>query len=789
MLVTPQLEYPTSAPIALGGTTDAVQLTAARGQISARVTAGSTTIQVLRWLVGVAGWERMVRAGQPVTIIPSDVNPDGVDAAEFDAGTAYYTALLTTPPPEGTLVALAGVDISNAAAAGGGGGGSGVTTVTASGDLKTTGLPTAPNIETLFSQPLSGEVYVNFSAPNGGIGSQLSPWNDLAPAVALVAASSIGSLTRIWITLGNAPNGHESDAHIWAPGRLAILDCPVRTYPILGEMTLLGGDGNTTALLCRNATVARLIYQDMPGIASPGVIISVGENGTIDAGGVEQRDEFGAPGGTCLTLTQWAGYNNVGLESGGVLNTASIVGSVGCTVLKADNVRFANPAATARLELTQCAMDASPLLLADKGEHNLESCSFLASPFEIRADAGGQIVNVKMDLKSWYNWLEADGFTSAAAVGDGVNVYQHEFATNCGFEITPSFPADLGKIYRQSPTTPRVMLLAVGDSPGNATGITGAWQGDEDSVMPLTGPTMWLRLAAGLTLAGADPLYLDTVSSCATNVPTPYPLGLVVWDSLGYAGVEAVCLAACSPAGAGVIPGPILPLVGPPVAPPSDDWDFGLNSLAETDARFGVSGLMTISGTTPERGEDWIAAGELRWRLLNGSLMLQVSGDGSLYQVGQRAMLNAALPGSVLCVGSMDMSETVNPGGNGFLLYWTQTSAGAVDPNNLVFFQVAQSAVGLNLASIAVEAGVPTVLFNETYTNAVQDVGAVAIAIDGASNLTIWVGSSPAAMRRCSVPYVTTLVPDRQALVYTSAGSPTTTFKLTALRWQPFPSY
>ena len=113
MLVTPQVQFPRSAPIALGGTTDAVLLATLRGVISARVTAGSVVLQLLRWLDGVGGWEIVRATGQPVAIRPSILSADGVSASEFLAGGGYYTALLTTAPPDGDLANLAAVDIAD----------------------------------------------------------------------------------------------------------------------------------------------------------------------------------------------------------------------------------------------------------------------------------------------------------------------------------------------------------------------------------------------------------------------------------------------------------------------------------------------------------------------------------------------------------------------------------------------------------------------------------------------------------------------------------------------------
>ena len=120
MLVTPQIQFPRSAPIALGGTTDAVLLATLRGVISARVTAGSVVLQLLRWLDGVGGWEIVRATGQPVAIRPSIFSADGVSAGEFSAGSGYYTALLTTAPPDGDLANLAAVDIADVGAGGGG---------------------------------------------------------------------------------------------------------------------------------------------------------------------------------------------------------------------------------------------------------------------------------------------------------------------------------------------------------------------------------------------------------------------------------------------------------------------------------------------------------------------------------------------------------------------------------------------------------------------------------------------------------------------------------------------
>jgi len=672
----------------------------------------------------------------------------------------------------------------------GSGGGGAVTSVTASPDLKITGPASMPNVETLFAQPLSGQLYCNFSVPNGGIGSKLSPFNKPSDVMAIVNASPLGSVWGIEWVGGLTPNGHVGDAFDWPVGRTGIFTGQARTFPTLGAVRMLGRDGLVTAILVRDMSVSQFILQDAPGIVTSGIIIAVGENATIEAGGVVQRDEFGAPGGISLTGVQWAGLNNAGIEGGATFTTSAIYGPIGCTLCTADNTRFTNPVATARLDLTQCSLEGSLLVLADKGPHTIKGCYFKDPPFEIQANAGGQVATVKMDLESWYHWLEADGFTSAVAPGDGVNVYQHQFATNCEFEVFPSFVNDRGKVYRQSPTTPGVVVLAQGDSAGNATAMVGIWQGDEDSVNPFSSPTGWVRLAAGLTLLGADPLYLDPVTpGCATNVPNAFPLSVCIRDSMGYAGVEAVCVFAASAAPSLGQSGLVMPLVGPMAPPPSDDTDLAALSLADIDTRFNVAGLMTISGTVPERGDSWTSAGDLRWRIVNGSLMMQVSDDGVSYRVLERAMINGSAPGSVLFVGSIDGSDTVNPGGNGAVLVWSQTSAGTVDVNNQIVLGIAQDVGGLfNVSMVAIEGGIPTALVNDTYASEAPDINAIAIAMD-AGNLTGWAGSSPSSMRRLTPAYATLLAPDRQALLIGTNGSPNTTFKATALRWQPYPTY
>jgi hypothetical protein len=115
MLVTPSVTYPTSAPVALGGTTVAAQVTATRGIIAAQVSKGSAVYALLRWNTGLNRWETVRRNGAAVTVEPTIAAALCEASTEFAAIPAsYYTALLTTSQPDGSAANLVGIAIQDA---------------------------------------------------------------------------------------------------------------------------------------------------------------------------------------------------------------------------------------------------------------------------------------------------------------------------------------------------------------------------------------------------------------------------------------------------------------------------------------------------------------------------------------------------------------------------------------------------------------------------------------------------------------------------------------------------
>lgn len=109
--VLPLRPFPTSAPLALGGTTPSVNIAAPRGLLSGISTSGSAVVRLLVWNAGLAAWDVMTVNGQQVNITPDSSIPGGVDQVEFDVATpAYFAAQLTTSAPNFDIANLT-VDI------------------------------------------------------------------------------------------------------------------------------------------------------------------------------------------------------------------------------------------------------------------------------------------------------------------------------------------------------------------------------------------------------------------------------------------------------------------------------------------------------------------------------------------------------------------------------------------------------------------------------------------------------------------------------------------------------
>lgn len=114
-MIAPSVTFPKSAPIALGGTTSAAQVLAARGNLAAQVRAGSAVYALLRWNTGINAWEQIATGGVHVVAEPSIQVAAGTATTIFDAiPNSYYTALLVTAQPDGSPSNLLGLDIQDA---------------------------------------------------------------------------------------------------------------------------------------------------------------------------------------------------------------------------------------------------------------------------------------------------------------------------------------------------------------------------------------------------------------------------------------------------------------------------------------------------------------------------------------------------------------------------------------------------------------------------------------------------------------------------------------------------
>lgn len=114
-MIIPSLEFPRSPPVALGGTTSAAQITAARGNLAAQVRAGSAVYGLLRWNTGLNAWESIRLNSEAVSVEPIAALADGTATTVFTAiPQSYYTAMLLTSQPAGDAANLLGLDIENA---------------------------------------------------------------------------------------------------------------------------------------------------------------------------------------------------------------------------------------------------------------------------------------------------------------------------------------------------------------------------------------------------------------------------------------------------------------------------------------------------------------------------------------------------------------------------------------------------------------------------------------------------------------------------------------------------
>src|SRR5690349_774831 len=106
MAITPVLTLPTSAPVALGGTTPAVLLAQGAGLLAAVAAAGkgSTVVKVMKWVPALSAWDYIVMNGQRESITPDSKVAGGVDSENFDVPIdAYHCAYVTVDPPSNSL--------------------------------------------------------------------------------------------------------------------------------------------------------------------------------------------------------------------------------------------------------------------------------------------------------------------------------------------------------------------------------------------------------------------------------------------------------------------------------------------------------------------------------------------------------------------------------------------------------------------------------------------------------------------------------------------------------------
>lgn len=429
MIVVAQLTYPTSPPIALGGTTDAALVTASRGQISARVLAGSVVIQCLRWLPGISAWERLEDAGQPVSITPNARTADGVDAREFAAGQAYYAALITTAPPNGSLANLAGVDISDAAESGGGGG-SGLTNVTAGphiavstpapGIRQVAALVTRPARTLWVGQPLDGTV------PEDG--SAYAPYAELADALTDIAASADAQyLVRCDaqdyadIVLGSGNKSAVISAGIASPGAAYV-----------GKVTVTGNPGGGLPNFLEGFQIGEIDTVAAPGADPQAVLVLLGSGYSGTVGPISNTANIGLILIGFGYLEAVSGFTSQTFASPiDLANAVSFAVFQNCDVqqeVKAGLIRFVD----SKVPASVYSYGAGPIWFYETKDGGFPHATVVefALPGTLRLDqhsalnfvaAGGSIINGLAEIE---NGGPLAAMTAGAAIAKGLPVYR-----------------------------------------------------------------------------------------------------------------------------------------------------------------------------------------------------------------------------------------------------------------------------------------------------------------------------------------------------------------------------
>jgi len=110
-----QNQFPTSPPIALGGTTPAVQVSTARGKLSATAANGSAVVTLLVWNATMSRWDYVEDQPTQFQVKPDSTVAGGLaDNSFVNATPAYYSAIVTTSLPSNSLSNLV-VDIGDLA--------------------------------------------------------------------------------------------------------------------------------------------------------------------------------------------------------------------------------------------------------------------------------------------------------------------------------------------------------------------------------------------------------------------------------------------------------------------------------------------------------------------------------------------------------------------------------------------------------------------------------------------------------------------------------------------------
>lgn len=377
----------------------------------------------------------------------------------------------------------------------------------------------------------SVELWVDFGAATDGNGSEWSPWNDPASMTAWIATQSSAAVYRV--NFMGRTGAHVGDAITWPTNYLGVFEGTVRGAPTIGNVTMSAKDGGQTVLLLRNIAVNAIVMENGTGLVTPGVIVLLGENSGIDAGGI---DSSAAP--DCQTIWQLSGNIASGFQSGGLFNAAYCSGPADVQVAVLDSVRGGTLRA-ATLQGFNCFFDGD-ITLYDQSSI-LTLCGF-AEDIEVIFDTVTDGI-LKLDSASTYKWRNAGGTVSAINGGSGAVVWYHEMGLPCDFAVVPSTAAgDLGKTYRQDPAS-QTVTLAQADTEGHCAAVYGPWQGDDDSVA-LNQPVAYYRMEPGLTLANGDKVYLSRSSAgLHTNVESTTPgewnVPLAdVWDASDYDGMD-----------------------------------------------------------------------------------------------------------------------------------------------------------------------------------------------------------------------------------------------------------